>query len=108
MVSIELGEEKQIAVDLANKYFEGNLSKFLRHLIREYDSNKKTSETTTALQTIAFLLIGFSLIISAVAYVVTIVFIILPVVLALCGIFLIIFVIIRFRSVPLKVAEVIK
>lgn len=96
--SINFAEDYKTAIYYANKYFGGNVSKLVRHLIREYDDNNKTTETTTALQTIAFLLIGFCLIIMAVAYVVTIVYIILPVVLALCGIFVILYVFVKYKN----------
>jgi len=98
MPSVELKEEEQTAFEYAQKYFDGNLSKFLRVAIKEYDNSHKSQRTVLILQTLAFLSLSFSLFILAISFVTSLVIVLLPSIFILCSVFLFIYIWVQFKE----------
>jgi len=92
MPSIELKEEEETALNYAKQDFDGNLSKFLRVAVKEYDNNCKKRQTVIAFQTIAFLLISICFLLIGISVIVPLISVLLPAIFALCGIYLIVYV----------------
>jgi len=98
MPSIELKGEEETALNYASRYFDGNLSMFLRTAVKEYGINHKKQQTTAFFQTVAFLLISICFLLLAVSFVVNLISILIPSILALCGLFLFVYVCVLFKE----------
>lgn len=98
MPSIELKGEEETALNYAKQDFDGNLSKFLRTAVKEYDNNCKKQQTIIAFQTVAFLLISICFLLIAVSFVVPLISILLPAIFALCGMYLFVYVWVLFKE----------
>lgn len=98
MPSVELKEEEQTALEYAQKYFDGNLSKFLRVTVKEYDNSHRAQRTVLILQTLAFLSLSFSLFILAISFVASLVIVLLPAIFILCSVFLFIYIWVQFKE----------
>lgn len=98
MPSVELKEEGQMAFEYAQKYFDGNLSKFLRVAVKEYDNSHRENRTVLIFQTLAFLSLSFSLFILAISFVASLVIVLLPSIFILCSVFMFIYVWVHFKE----------
>jgi len=97
MSNLSLKEELEIAQHYADKYFDGNVSKFLRVAVRFYDHHNKGKDALKTVQSVFYMLISVSIFFIGISAFVDL-SIILTGISVLCAIFGVLYVIIEIKK----------